>query len=93
MFKKLLKFVFQLPKTKYLRVKFIYVPTGKIIYSPKEVFSPTLFSQYKNTTNTIHINAAKGELDTFWINSEVGWMSIGRDVALNSIIEVEVFEE
>ena len=37
--------------------------------------------------------AAKGTLDTFWIDSENGWMSIGRDVALNSIIEVEVFEK
>ena len=44
-------------------------------------------------TNSIHINAAKGTLDIFWIDSENGWMSIGRDVALNSIIEVEVFEE
>lgn len=93
MFKNLFKFMFQLPKTKFLRVKFVYLPTGKVIYSPKEVFSSTLFSQYKTMTNSIHINAAKGTLDTFWIDSENGWMSIGRDVALNSIIEVEVFEE
>lgn len=93
MFKKLFKFMFKVPKTKFLRVKFIYLPTGKVLYSPKEMFSSTLFSQYKNTTNSIHNNAAKGTLDTFWINSENGWMSIGRDVALNSIFEVEVFEE
>lgn len=85
--------MFQLPKTKYLRVKFTYLPTGKVIYSPKEPYSDELFKNYKNTTNSIHINAAKGNIDTFWINADDGWMSIGKDVALNSIFEIEIFEK